>query len=42
MLSDETMLHGMRKVRGSNPLSSTVFRIRVREKVTICCHWIMA
>jgi len=27
---DETRLHGMQKVRGSNPLSSTIFRVFVR------------
>jgi hypothetical protein len=32
--SDETGRHGMQEVRGSNPLSSTIFRILVRLKGT--------
>ena len=29
---DETGMHGMQKVRGSNPLSSTIFRMPIRGK----------
>jgi hypothetical protein len=32
MASDETAVHGMRKVRGSNPLSSTEFFVRFFDK----------
>jgi hypothetical protein len=41
-LSDETMLHGMQKVRGSNPLSSTDFRVPVRRKDPNYWVWIVA
>ena len=36
--SDWLDLHGMQEVRGSNPRSSTFFRVDVREKVTNSSH----
>ena len=33
--SESLALYGMQKVRGSNPLSSTIFRVLVRVEVTI-------
>ena len=34
-LRNDKDLYGMQKVRGSNPLISTIFRVLVRSKVTI-------
>jgi hypothetical protein len=34
-LRNDKDLYGMQKVRGSNPLSSTIFRVLVRVEVTI-------
>jgi hypothetical protein len=35
---DVRVVHGMQEVSGSSPLSSTLFRARVRPKVTISSH----
>jgi hypothetical protein len=35
-------LNGMQEVRGSNPLSSTIFHTLIREKVPNYWHLIMA